>query len=107
MLRSLYIRDSENLKPMRHNINYDNLLLERGFEKVARLDVENRVNFFGIPRIYRKVKEGSWSFDEFVDSYLGKFAITSHGGSYNQNLDKTPKKNQFTLSRPKLFIKKI
>jgi len=86
-----YIRDSENLKPARHKINYDELLLEKGFERVTRLDVVNRVNFFGIPRVYKKVKDVACTFDGFAEEYLGKFAITSHGGEYNQNMDKAPR----------------
>ena len=81
-----YIRDSENLKPLRHQINYDKLLQNKGFEKVVRLDVKNRINFFGVPRIYKKVSHQNIDFDSLSEEYLGKFAITSHGGEYNQNM---------------------
>lgn len=49
-----YIRDSGKRKPGRHDINYDALLLEFGFEEVKRLLVRNRVDFYGVPRMYRK-----------------------------------------------------
>lgn len=82
-----YIRDSENLKPHRHKINYDTLLENKGFERVGRLDVKNRINFFGVPRIYKKVTSSNLDFDTLCSEYLGKFAITSHGGEYNQNMN--------------------
>ncbi|GAG14298.1 unnamed protein product, partial [marine sediment metagenome] len=77
-----YIRDSSELKPLRHSINYDKLLLKMGFSEVARLHVTNRINFFGIPRVYRKKTNSIFSFEELVDSCLGKFVVTSHGGGY-------------------------
>lgn len=49
-----YIRGSGKRKPGRHDINYDALLLEFGFEEVKRLLVRNRVDFYGVPRMYRK-----------------------------------------------------
>ena len=88
----LYIRDSSKLKPNRHAIPYDQLLLEFGFEKAGQLDVQNRVDFWGVPRVYRKAKTVNKSFEELVDHCLGKFAVVVHGGTYNQNLDTVPKK---------------
>lgn len=85
-----YIRDSSKLKPGRHSINYDHVLVDLGFVEVGRLDVRNRVDFYGIPRIYRKQSEAAPSFDELVDRYLGRFALVSIGGEYDQNLDLLP-----------------
>ncbi|NQT22146.1 MAG: hypothetical protein HQ579_01770 [Candidatus Omnitrophica bacterium] len=82
----LYIRDSSKLKPLRHAINYDELLLKMGFEEVGRLDVRNRIDLHGIPRAYRKKTESVFSFEELFDSCLGKFAVTVHGGAYMQNM---------------------
>ena len=75
----LYIRDSGILKPNRHKVNYDNLLVDLGFELIHRLDVKNRVDFYGVPRMYRKTKDvGKISFDEMVIKLLGHFDTTSN-----------------------------
>lgn len=85
-----YIRDSGKLKPGRHSVNYDEVLVALGFAQVGRLEVRNRIDFYGIPRIYQKQTEESSSFDDLVERYLGRFAVVSHGGEYNQNLDLIP-----------------
>ena len=82
-----YIRDSFKLKPMRHSVDYDKLLLENGFVEVGRLNVRrNREDFYGIPRAYQKTSDSSPSFDELIERWLGHFAVTAHGGGYHQNL---------------------
>lgn len=63
-----YIRDSGTLKENRHRVNYDDLLVKMGFVLVKRLDVTNRVDYFGIPRVYRKETDKSYSYDELVKS---------------------------------------
>lgn len=79
-----YIRDSSRLKPFRHSIDYDGLLDKIGFVKVSSLDVRNRIDLHGIPRIYRKKTDSGVCFDELVEMCLGKFTVTAHGGSYAQ-----------------------
>lgn len=85
-----YIRDSRLLKPLRHQIMYDNVLKDYGFECVRQLNVRNRVDYYGVPRCYRKTSAASPSFDELHNRYMGKFAITIHGGDYNQHINKNP-----------------
>ena len=48
-----YIRDSFKLKPMRHSVDYDKLLLENGFVEVGRLNVDSLVKtrFEEVPAI--------------------------------------------------------
>ena len=88
-----YIRDSGELKPGRHEINYDDLLQKMGFVEVGRLDVRNRVDFFGIPRAYQKQNSyQAISYDELFDLCLGKLAVTVFTGSYDMNL--TPEGRQ-------------
>lgn len=82
----LYIRDSSKLKPLRHQINYDELLINLGFKEAGRVNVRNRIDLHGIPRAYYKDTESSYSFLELVDKCIGKFGITVHGGNYVQNL---------------------
>ena len=82
----LYIRDSSKLKPLRHLINYDELLIDLGFKEAGRVNVRNRIDFYGIPRAYCKETKSSYSFFELVDKCIGKFGITVHGGNYVQNL---------------------
>jgi len=72
-----YIRDSEKFKPNRHNINYDKLLEIAGFELVKRLNVQNRVNFHGIPRLYHKKTEISYTYKHLLDKCLGHFFTKS------------------------------
>ena len=48
---------------------------------------------YGIPRAYRKETDSIFSFDELVDSCLGRFAVTAHGGDYIQNIPPSPVKN--------------
>jgi len=81
-----YIRDSRNLKPSRHQINYDNWLIELGFECVKELKVVNRVDMHGVPRVYRNVKGEKVSFDELADRCLGKFLLPALGAGYAQDL---------------------
>jgi hypothetical protein len=83
-----YIRDSERLKPNRHQLNYDNVLQEIGFKQVKHLGVTNRVDMFGVPRIYQKINATSLPFEEFFDRFFGRYAITVHTGEYMQNVDK-------------------
>ena len=78
-----YIRDSHLRKPMRHSLDYDVALGEIGFEQVAILEVKNRINMHGIPRIYRKTQNIDLSFLEIFDKFFGKFAIGSHGGGFD------------------------
>lgn len=83
----LYIRDSAKLKPGRHTVNYDKVLVEHlGFELVHWLDVRNRIDMFAIPRLYKKVKQVEIDFASLFDLLLGREAVTSHGGYYAQNL---------------------
>ena len=82
----VYIRDSGKLKPSRHAINYDQLLQDIGFARRASLDVRNRVDYFGIPRVYEKTTDAVPGFDELVERYIGRFAVVVHGGEYVQNV---------------------
>jgi hypothetical protein len=80
-----YIRDSGKLKPGRHDIDYDALVLNQGFEEVKRLPVQNRVDLFGIPRMYRKTKQTLvLGFDELYDQVMGRFRVSAQTGNYNQ-----------------------
>lgn len=80
-----YIRDSSKLKPLRHNINYDDLLLSLGFELVGKLPVENRVDIHGIPRAYKKRKDFYFKdFETFYNKVLKRSDTYSHGGSFQQ-----------------------
>jgi hypothetical protein len=85
-----YIRDSFILKPGMHSIEYDKVLTKIGFEKVAELEFENRHDFFGIPRLYRKNSDKSYSFDEMVEMCLGKYASVASGGNMAYNLNTAP-----------------
>lgn len=86
----LYIRDSSKLKPGRHAINYDEMLNKIGFVEIARLNVRNRIDYYGVPRVYQKKTDSAYSFEELSESFLGKFAVTAHGGEYVQNLETLP-----------------
>lgn len=83
----VYLRDSGRRKPNRHDLDYDAMLVELGFEECGRLDVENRVDMFGIPRAYRRRESvATDGFDAFFDRCFGRVASTSHEGGYMQNL---------------------
>lgn len=82
----IYIRDSGVRKPLRHNVDYDALLAEIGCEPVQRLEVRNRIDYYGVPRVYRRTSASAVTFDELVDRVLGKFKITAQMGGYEQNL---------------------
>jgi len=87
-----YMRDSSKLKPLRHSIDYDELLTKMGFVESGRLNVQNRINFHGLPRAYQKMTDTVYSFDELVETCLGKFAITAHEGDYIQNVPPSSEK---------------
>ena len=82
----IYIRDSERLKPNRHKLNYDSVLREMGYVQIQRLDVKNRVDMFGIPRLYQKMESREISFDEMFEKHFGHFAMTALLGEYMQNI---------------------
>jgi hypothetical protein len=84
-----YIRDSEKLKPLRHQLNYDAALLALGFKKIARLNIKNRVDLHGIPRIYQKINSLDKSFIEIYDQFFDRFVVSSHGGEFNQGTRNT------------------
>ena len=81
-----YIRDSGLLKPMRHQINYDDALVRIGFKKIMELNVVNRVDMHGIPRIFQKFDSNldTSSFEDFYNLLLSREAVVSHGGAYSQ-----------------------
>lgn len=80
----IYIRDSGLRKPLRHDIDYDALLLQLGFEPAGRLDVRNRVEMHGIPRAYRCRTPVDPGFDRLFQQVFGHFGVTAHGGALNQ-----------------------
>ena len=82
-----YIRDSTILKPRMHSVEYDDVLLKMGFEKVAQLEYENRFDHYGIPRLYQKVNDDRHSFDQMVEMCLGRFASVAGGGNRAYNMD--------------------
>ena len=82
-----YIRDSAILKPGMHNIDYDETLKKMGFIEVARLQLQNRYDFFGIPRVFMKNTEEIYSFDALVEMCLGRFAAVAGGSDRAYNLD--------------------
>ncbi|MFA5156121.1 MAG: hypothetical protein WC532_01860 [Candidatus Omnitrophota bacterium] len=86
-----YIRDSFILKAGTHSIDYDKVLLKIGFQRKAQFEIANRHDFFGIPRLYRKISDKAYSFDEMVEMCLGKFASVASGSSYAYNMESTPK----------------
>jgi hypothetical protein len=80
-----YVRDSTRQLPGRHGVDYDALLLRLGFEEVVRLQVKNRVDFHGIPRMYRKTQDTKVpSYDELVNQTLGHFGNIPAQGAYGQ-----------------------
>lgn len=87
-----YIRDSTILKPGMHSIEYDKVLLSMGFEKIAQLEYNNRLDHYGIPRLYQKINDKRFSFEEMVDMCLGRFASVAGGGNRAYNLETSPQK---------------
>ena len=84
---TFYIRDSSKLKPNRHNINYDNLLVSCGFDLVGKLPVKNRIDIHGIPRAYKKKKEFPFkNFEKFYNKVLKRTGSYSHGGKFQQTI---------------------
>ena len=83
----IYIRDSGKLKPGRHLINYDQVLIEHmGFELIHWLDVQNRVDMYAVPRIYKKVRNVELSFDELFYLLINREATLAQGLKFAQNL---------------------
>lgn len=81
----LYIRDSNKLKPGRHQTNYDQLIEEFGFEKVAQLDVINRKDYYGIPRIYKKTERTpNMNFKFLLEKIVGHFDIIAHSTGFTR-----------------------
>lgn len=68
-----YICDSGKLKPRRHSINYDELLIKMGFVEVKRLNIRHRIDMNGIPRVYQKKNDKFYTFEELVEKCLGHF----------------------------------
>ncbi len=83
-----YIRDSYILKPGCHQINYDNLLKKLGFEEIAFYRIKNRLDFYGIPRLYKKTKNIKISFGKLAKSIIGKYGVVAAGDARSYNLPK-------------------
>lgn len=81
-----YIRDSFILKPGCHQINYDQLLLKLGFKEIAFYKIKNRLDFYGIPRIYVKKKHINVSFGSLAKSIIGKYGVVASGEIKSYNL---------------------
>ena len=85
-----YVRDSGLRKPLRHDLDYDRQVLAMGFESAGHLNIRNRIDMHGIPRIFRKTADSTQSFEDCYDAAFGRFAVTSHGGAFNQNVKNPP-----------------
>jgi len=83
----MYFRDSNKRKPGRNIIDYDKVFEEMfGYQVIKKFDLVNRKDIFSIPRLYKKIKNTSYSFEELFDLVIGFEAVTSHGGYFNQNI---------------------
>ena len=49
-----------------------------GFIEVKRMNMENRVNYRGSPRIYQKDFEKNFSYQDLADLQVGKFAVSKY-----------------------------
>ena len=38
----------------------------------------------GVPRLYRKTAHRTFAFEDLYDRFFGRFAVTAHGGRYEQ-----------------------
>lgn len=82
----VYIRGSGKLKPGRHLIDYDRVLIEHmGFELIHWLNVQNRVDMYAVPRIYKKVKNVELTFGELFDLLINRETTLSQGLDFAQN----------------------
>lgn len=81
----VYLRDSERRKPLRHDLDYDKALRDLGFEQAGRLDIRNRIDMHGIPRVYRRTGRDKPSFEDLFEAHFGRFAITAHGANHAQD----------------------
>jgi len=79
-----YIRDSNHRKPGRHNIDYDQVLIDNGFKIVYKFNADNQKNYHGIPRCYQKETDSYIPLQELIDSTIGKYNIVIHGGNLVQ-----------------------
>jgi hypothetical protein len=74
-----YIRDSDKLKPGRHQVSYNDLLVKLGFKEVKKLNVKNRVDMYGVPRMYQKTdKVQALNFEDMTRLVLGHFDTASN-----------------------------
>ena len=72
-------KDEVKLKPERANaMDYDSFLKKIGFFEVKRMNMENRVNYRGSPRIYQKDFEKNFSYQDLADLQVGKFAVSKY-----------------------------
>jgi hypothetical protein len=87
----VYIRDSRQLEPGRHLIDYDRVLIEyMDFELIHWLDVQDRVDMYAVPRLYKEVKNVELTFGELFDLLINREATLSHGLDFAQNLKTQP-----------------
>jgi hypothetical protein len=78
-----YIRDSGERKVDRHDFDYDAWLKRMGFEETGRLNVQNRVDFWGVSRMYRKPNKAVVpAFDDLVQEVLGHFGESAKQNTY-------------------------
>lgn len=84
----LYIRDSNILKPGCHNFDYNNELSKLGYKEIAFYRIKNRHDFFGIPRIYKKIKNINITYELLTNKYLGKYTSVASGLEKGYNIKK-------------------
>ena len=82
----LYIRDSYILKPGMHQIEYDKLLTKIGFKEIAFYRIKNRFDFYGIPRLYKKINNNKISFEKLAKMFIGRFGVVASGQQRAYNL---------------------
>jgi hypothetical protein len=72
-------KDEVKLKPERANaMDYDSFLTKIGFIEVKRMNMENRVNYRGSPRIYQKESDKIFTYQDLADMHVGKFAVSKY-----------------------------
>ena len=77
----LYIRDGARIRE--NSLNFDDLAQEVGFKEISRLNVRNRIELQGIPRVYQKTDNSVYTFDSLVEKSLGEFDSPVHD-KYNR-----------------------
>ena len=81
-----YVRDSQKKKG--HDLDHDEVLKKLGFELVHQANVTNLVDYYGVPRVYKKVDDKTYTYNEAVNLFIPNLLDVNRGKGKESGIGK-------------------